>query len=193
LTVQRSQAYSRRGRHTREQLVRSFVELVLAKGYENLSASEVARHAGVGRSTLYSHFQSLNRMLEVSLENPCMVLAASVLPGTSPDRLIALLGHFRSQVHLNAVFFREPILTLWSQCLAHYIGEALRRHRIQLRFRSSVPSDLLPPVLAELQLAIIRRWLQGRSGTSVQAVAHALTASTQQIVCGTDAARCARL
>jgi AcrR family transcriptional regulator len=191
--MQRKQLHNRRSRRTREKVVRSFVELVLAKGYENLSASEVARHAGVGRSTLYSHFGSLSGILEASLENLCTVLAAAVIPGTPADRLIPLLQHFRAQVHRNAAFFREPILSLWSQRLARSIAETSRRQRIQLRMRSPIPANLLPSVLADLQLAIIRRWLQGRPGAAVEAVAHALTASAQLLVCGKDAPRGVRL
>jgi AcrR family transcriptional regulator len=145
--MQRSQAYNRRGRRTREQLVRSFVELVLVTGYGNFSASEVARHAGVGRSTFYRHFHSLSTTLEASLERPCGVLAASVLPGASADGLIAQLVHFRTQVHLNDVIFKESILTIWSRCLSRSIGKALWRHRIKGRFKSSVPPELLSIIL----------------------------------------------
>jgi AcrR family transcriptional regulator len=173
---------ARRGNSTREKLMRSFVELVLSRGYAHLTPGDVAARAGVGRSTLYTHFAGLPRILEASLDRQCATLAASILSGASPGELVPLLRHFHSQRHHNAVFFRDPIRSLWSGRLARAITVKLRRTTNSHPRHSSIPREMLAPVLAELQLAIIVRWLTEAPSLSAEAVALALTASAQRII-----------
>ena len=172
----------RRSDSTREKLVRSFVELVLSRGYEHLTPGDVAARAGVGRSTLYTHFAGLPRILEASLDRQCVTLAASILSGAVAGDLVPLLRHFHSQRYHNAVFFRDPLRSLWSACLARAIAAKLRRTTNSHPRRSSIPREMLAPVLAELQLAIICRWLTKAPSLGAEAIALALTASAQRIV-----------
>jgi AcrR family transcriptional regulator len=176
--------HKKRADRTREKLIRSFVELVLTRGYEHLSPGDVAAHAGIGRSTLYTHFAGLTRILEASLEGLCARLAASVLPGAASKDLVPLIHHFRDQSRQNAVFFREPVCSLWSRCLGRAIAARLRQDRDRYRHRPSIPRHMLPAVLADLQIALIRRWLVDPAGTSAEVLAATLTASAQQLVRG---------
>src|SRR5262249_42797811 len=111
----------RRAERTREKLLAAFIELALTRGYARLSPNDVAARAGVGRSTLYTPFGGLLELLEASLARPCAALAASVRTEPPSDALLQLLGHFRAQWGRNAAFFREPIYSLWSKCLARAI------------------------------------------------------------------------
>ena len=175
---------SRRAESTRDKLLRSFVSLVLDRGYEQLSVYEVVTLAGVGRSTFYTHFRGLRELLEVSLERPCIGLAASVHLRASPSDLIPLLDHFRAQSRTNSVFFRDPIRSIWSRCLARAIAVAVRGDPSRYQHRPVIPRELLAPVLAELQLAIINRWVTSRPSVSAEAIASALSASTHRLITG---------
>ena len=176
----RSAQTLQRGRHTRQRLVRSFIELVLTHGYDQLTPAMVACHAGVGRSTLYTHFAGLAQMLEASLEGPNTVLAASTLRGAPASDLVPLLRHFQSQQHRNAAFFRDPVRAIWARSLARSIAA---RMRCDLTCRKPLlPEDLVVPAVAELQIGLICRWLTGRSNHSADTVALALATSAQRMI-----------
>jgi len=171
-----------RGRHTRQRLVRSFIELVLTHGYEQLTPAMVACHAGVGRSTLYTHFAGLAQMLEASLEGPNTVLTASTLPGARASDLVPLLRHFQSQQHRNAAFFRDPVRSIWARSLARSIAARMRRGVTCRKPRPALPQDLMVPAVAEMQIGLICRWITGRSNHSADAVALALATSAQRMI-----------
>jgi len=142
----------------------------------------VARHAGVGRSTLYTHFAGLARMLEVSLEGPNSVLSASTLPGARASDLVPLLRHFQSQQQRNAAFFRDPVRSIWARSLARAISAGMRRSVHGGNPRPALPRDLVVPAVAELQIGIICRWITARSSHSADTVALALTTSAQRMI-----------
>ena len=175
----------RRTGRTREKLLKAFAGLVLSQGYPRVSVRDIAASAGVGRSTLYMHFGGLPRLLEASLERPCITLASAVRVASSPGDLVPLLRHFHSQAQgHNAVFFRDPIYSLWARCLARAITASLRKDPQRFRYRPAIPRELLCSVLAELQLAIIRHWLMDASSASAETIAAALIASTQRLLMG---------
>lgn len=174
----------RRAVRTRQKLLQAFTELVLTRGYAAISPADVAIRAGVGRSTLYTHFPGLLQMLEASLDRPCRVLADSVRVSGSARDLATLLRHFRTQSVHNAVFFRDPVSSLWAKCLARAILASLRADPDRARHRPAIPRQMLGGVLAELQLAIIRQWLADPAATSAEVVAATLMASTQRLLLG---------
>jgi len=53
----------RRVRRTRESLHKALISLTLEKNYDSITVQEVLDRANVGRSTFYTHFQSLNELL----------------------------------------------------------------------------------------------------------------------------------
>jgi len=142
----------------------------------------VARHAGVGRSTLYTHFAGLAQMLESSLAGPNTVLSASTLPGARASDLVPLLRHFQSQQHRNAAFFRDPVRSMWARSLARAIAAGLRRDVIRRNPGPALPRDLVVPAVAELQIGMICRWITARTNHSADTVALALTTSAQRMI-----------
>src|SRR5712664_3203059 len=53
----------RRVRRTRESLHKALISLALEKHYDSITVQEVLDRADVGRSTFYTHFQSLDELL----------------------------------------------------------------------------------------------------------------------------------
>ncbi len=175
---------SARSKRTREKLLKAFADVVLTRGYVRVRTADVAARAGVGRSTLYTHFSGVLPLLEASLERPCTRLAAAARVGAAASDLLPLLNHFREQWHRNAVFFREPIRSLWSICLARAIARSLRHDPGRMRHRPAIPRELLGSVLADLQIAIICRWLAGPAGTRAETIAATLVASSRRLIMG---------
>ncbi len=53
----------RRVRRTRESLHKALISLALEKHYDSITVQEVLDRADVGRSTFYTHFQSMEELL----------------------------------------------------------------------------------------------------------------------------------
>ncbi len=65
----------RRVRRTRESLHKALISLALEKNYDSITVQEVLDRADVGRSTFYTHFQSMDELLslgETSRERDCL-------------------------------------------------------------------------------------------------------------------------
>lgn len=101
---------------------------------------------------------------------------------TAARDLLPLLIHFREQSHFNPVFFSEPIRSLWTNCLARSIARSLRQDPDRTRHRPAIPREMLGPVLAELQIAIICRWVAAPAATSAETIAATLTESARRLV-----------
>lgn len=61
--VPKSVSVDRRVRKTRRALSRALIELVLEKGYEDVSVQDILDRADIGRSTFYAHFESKEMLL----------------------------------------------------------------------------------------------------------------------------------
>ncbi len=53
----------RRVRRTRESLHKSLISLAIEKHYDSITVQELLDRADVGRSTVYTHFQSMDELL----------------------------------------------------------------------------------------------------------------------------------
>src|SRR5580704_10100186 len=151
--------FDRRALRTRQALLAAFVQLLLSGGYEALTTAQISRRANVGRSTFYSHFASKEALLSESLKRPSLGLAECVDASIAPERLAALLDHFRQQHNVNRIFFADPIRRLWVRALAGLIEPRLRRGRAAA---GGLPRPLLARTLAEMQIGLITHWLTGR-------------------------------
>jgi len=161
----------------------AFVELVLTRGYELVSAREIARKANVGRSTFYLHFASKDELLKESLKFPSRALAGYVSGELGPEQLARLLDHFRAQRDLNRPFFADPIRTLWVKCLATLIQAQLVAQPAS-GARPQVPRALIALTIAEMQIALITHWVTGRAAVKSDVIGATLMASTRAMLSG---------
>lgn len=170
----------RRVHRTRAALMSAFVELVLTRGYEALTAGDISRKANVGRSTFYLHYASKAALLADSLRNVSNQLAACVDGNLIPRQLVPLLQHFWEQRTVNRTFFADPIRSLWVQNLA-----ALMEPRLATRTassRSEFPRSLVALMVAEMQIALITHWLTRKSTLKAELIAGALVANTRAML-----------
>jgi AcrR family transcriptional regulator len=170
----------RRVQRTRQALMSAFIELVLTRGYEALTAEHISRKANVGRSTFYLHYASKAALLAESMRNPSNQLAACVDGNPTPQQLIPLLDHFREQRTVNRTFFVDPIRSLWVKSLA-----ALIEPRLAARTggsQSDLPGALVAIMIAEMQIALITHWLTCRSTLKPELIAATLVANTRAML-----------
>ena len=174
----------RRTQRTRQALMAAFVELVLARGYEDVGIGEIIRKANIGRSTFYLHYASKEALLKASLEHPSDQLAACVAGEVTPQLLAPLLDHFREQRTVNRVFFEHPIRTVWVKSLAALIEPRLAGIAHAGGARPPIPRRLTALVVAEMQVALITHWLTGKFSLKSEVVAAALIANTRRTLAG---------
>lgn len=168
----------RRRQRTRAALQAAFVRLVLKDGYEQLKIGAVALDANVGRSTLYEHYRTKQDLLQATLQAPFSILAELVRPGTSIDRVVGLLTHFRDQQQLTRVLLGWPTRPVLGRTLAALIVDRLSGVNLA---PASIPAEITARQIAEAQLALIECWVLGRPSCEIDAAAHALMATTHAL------------
>jgi AcrR family transcriptional regulator len=169
----------RRAQRTRQALMSAFIELVLTRGYEALTAGEISRKANIGRSTFYLHYPSKQELLAESLRGPSSQLADCVGEDVTPRQMVPLLEHFREQRNLNRAFFCDPIRSLWVKSLAALIEPRLNRAVANGAVRPRIPRSLAALMIAEMQIALIAHWLTGRFTLKSELIAATLIDNTR--------------
>lgn len=91
---------------THASLIEIAVRLVSEKGMEALSLSEVAREAGVNRTTVYYHFDSRDALLGAVRNWSSRQLAAAFAPATSPIERIRYVTRF--------VLENPEVIAMWT-------------------------------------------------------------------------------
>jgi AcrR family transcriptional regulator len=170
----------RRVQRTRQALMSAFIELVLTRGYEAVTAGDISRKANVGRSTFYLHYASKAALLAESMRNPSGQMAACVGGNLRPQQLVPLLAHFWEQRTVNRTFFEDPIRSLWVKSLAALIEPRLAAKSSGIRL--DLPRSLVALVVAEMQIAMITQWLMCRSTVKTELIAATLVANTRAML-----------
>jgi AcrR family transcriptional regulator len=174
----------RRTQRTRAALMSAFAELMLARGYAEVTIADVIRKAHIGRSTFYLHYSSKEALLEDCLKGPSRGLAECVNGAVTLQRMTALLDHFKEQRDVNRVFFGYSIRAVWVKSLASLIEPRLPRGEHRRDVTPLVPRSLTALMVAEMQIALISHWLTGKVWVKSEVVAAALLASTHALILG---------
>jgi AcrR family transcriptional regulator len=172
----------RRSERTRKALLAAFIDLILKHGYESVSISDIVTRANIGRSTFYIHYSGKEDILKQSMALPSSFLANLVGGDVAPDDLVPILVHFREQRTLNKVFFSWPIRQIWVRSLEGQIDKRLQALSNRPGVHPVVPLALIASHLAETQIALIANWLTGRVSCRPEAIAAALSVSTNAAV-----------
>jgi AcrR family transcriptional regulator len=170
------QRIDRRVERTRAALLQAFVDLVLQDGFDAVTVDAVAARANVGRSTYYMHFHSKHDILQHAMAFPNRALARLLDDGIEAAEVVPMLEHFHAQRRINRVFYTDPVRTLWIRGLAAMLEPKLAHRKCATPM---LPLPLIAQHLAELEVGLIARWLQGRYALKPQAVAEALLATVR--------------
>jgi AcrR family transcriptional regulator len=171
----------RRTQKSHSAISAAFIALLHERSYESLTVSDVAARANVGRSTLYEHFRTKRDLLRASLTEPLAKLASTVDPKISNDLLLPLLMHFRQNRHLARMLLTWPTRPLLAQSLADLILIRLKEMTRDL-VSPIIPLEMITTQIAHAQLALIERWLFDTKYCGDEALATALTKSSQSLV-----------
>ncbi|GIH79249.1 TetR/AcrR family transcriptional regulator [Planobispora longispora] len=156
----------RRVRRTRKAVQDALVDLILEKGYQAVTVTDVIVRADIGRSTFYSHFTGTQDVLFSTIEELVETLGGG--DGERPDTpgrafafSLPLLEHVDEQRHL-------------ARALLGPRGDAAVRDRVQQILTSAIragllcalPGDQVPPDDLDLVatcaagafIALLTRW-----------------------------------
>jgi AcrR family transcriptional regulator len=183
--VKRSQSTTRRidprARRTREALLQAFFALVLSQPFEELSAEQIAAHAGVGRSTFYEHFRGKNELLAASIAGPFGALADTVAEKDNTERLTRVLEHFWQNRHVARALFNGPMRARMAAVLERLVRQRLRADRAASA-RFALPAQLASVQIAATLFAPVTAWLTDGPACSAPRLARALRRSTRALV-----------
>ena len=150
---------TRRSEQTRAELMSAFTRLVFAKGFENVSAREVAASAKVARSTFYEHFSGTEDVLRACMTRFFAVVADCVSAKDQPPDLTRVLDHLWSNRRLTDGIFSGHARSILARNQADLVELRLRALSGDL----ALPSRLAAIQIAEAQLALIEGWMRGRA------------------------------
>ncbi|WP_410875391.1 TetR/AcrR family transcriptional regulator [Nocardia sp. A7] len=120
----------RRVRRTRDTLHRALIELMIERGYDKVTVSDIIGRADVGRSTFYAHYRDKDDLLLVSCTE---FLRREIIRTTTPGSPLAPL---RVMFHLAAQYpevYRPligpkataTVVRAYRQGVAELVGELL--------------------------------------------------------------------
>lgn len=168
-------APDRRVARTREAIRAAFNSLLFARGYDDLSASDIAEAANVGRSTFYEHFQGKEEVLATTLV-PVLTPLADACVAAAPDRrLEGVVSHFWDNRRMAKAMMSGRAHGVMARSLAGLIEARLPDDGV-------IPGALLAVQIAHGQLALIEEWLTGRHGCTAGEIAAALQATGRAAV-----------
>jgi AcrR family transcriptional regulator len=166
----------RRVRRTRESLHRALISLALEKHYDSIKVQEVLDRADVGRSTFYTHFQSLDELLISGMQELRTTLHAALENHRKSAKRHENIIAFSRAMFDHAFGYRNVYFALlntgaWAivrQELQGVLEELIRREcKAEIAklktANSDVPVDLFVHYLTSAFFAVLIWWMDRRS------------------------------
>ena len=172
------QAAGRRVQRTREAIRAAFNGLLLTRGYDGFSASDIAEAANVGRSTFYEHYQGKADVLATSLIPVLTPLAEACSSPAPHPRVEVVVSHFWDNRRMAKAMMTGRAQAVMAKQLARLIEDRLTGGDEP----AAIPASLLAVQIAQGQLALIGEWLSGRHGCSAAQIAATLQTTAYAVV-----------
>ncbi|AZM55577.1 TetR family transcriptional regulator [Streptomyces sp. WAC 01529] len=158
-----------RAQRSRARLRTAILELVAAKDPASITMSEVAKHAGVNRATLYQHFPDVNALVTDALEETVahVARAAALCPREAPrDDAPQPLYELFQHIAESAALYRRMLGTQGSALFAARMRERLTAELVasfQEQRRPAgfddVPAEVHAAYLAGALIGVIATWV----------------------------------
>jgi AcrR family transcriptional regulator len=166
----------RRVRRTRESLHKALISLTLEKSYDSITVQEVLDRADVGRSTCYTHFQSMDELLISGTHELRMTLNSALENQRKSAKRHESVIAFSRAMFDHADGYRNVYFALlntgaWPivrQQLQDVLEELIRREckaeMAKLKTANSeVPVDLFVHYLSSAFFVVLIWWMDRRS------------------------------
>ncbi|QIR13920.1 TetR/AcrR family transcriptional regulator [Shewanella aestuarii] len=100
----------------RVQILSSAIDLFCNQGFPNTSMDEVAKHAGVSKQTVYSHFGSKDDLFVAAIESKCVIHQLTEDLLIDPSKPEIAITTFAQQ--FGAMIVSEEAITVFKTCVA---------------------------------------------------------------------------
>ncbi|MCC5575666.1 TetR/AcrR family transcriptional regulator [Microtetraspora sp. AC03309] len=162
----RRESSDRRVRRTRRAIRQALVDLILTKGYEAVTVTDLINRADVGRSTFYAHFTDKEEVLFSSLDELSDLLRLD--PASRSDRLLSftlpMFEHLHEQRRLaRALLGRRGGTAVVAR------GEQIMAAVVRDELLAALPEGSPPPASLDMAvicvtgafMALLRTWADG--------------------------------
>ncbi|MEV1169094.1 TetR/AcrR family transcriptional regulator [Nonomuraea sp. NPDC049784] len=154
----------RRVRRTRRIVQEALVALILEKGFDAVTVTDIIDRADVGRSTFYSHFADKQEVLFSNLDELAFLRPA---PDTRSGELFAFSLPMFEHVHEQRRLVRA-LLGRRGGGQVHARGEQLlaavvRNELVAAGARASASLDLLVVCVVGAFMGLLRAWVDGET------------------------------
>ncbi|MDP9868557.1 MULTISPECIES: TetR/AcrR family transcriptional regulator [Streptosporangium] len=151
----------RRVRRTRQAIQRALIELILDKGYDQVTVSDLIRRADVGRSTFYAHFDSKQAVLLANLDELTFLHAVPSADGPLFAFARPMFEHVHDQRDLvRALLGRRSgraVMAHGEQVLQAVVRDELLARGV----RASTRLDLVVTCVVGAFMAMLAKWVDG--------------------------------
>lgn len=149
----------RRVRRSRRAIQQALVELVLEKGYDAVTVTEIIDRADVGRSTFYAHFTDKQAVLFSNLEELSDVLSPDRGDGSLLAFSLPMLEHVVEQRHMvRALLGRRGGATVIARG-EQMLAEVVRGELLAAGATDSAQLDVVVACVVGAFMAMLRTWV----------------------------------
>lgn len=162
----------RRVLRSRDALHRAMIALVLERGYEAVTISDIVARANVGRSTFYTHYQSKEDLLTTEMHDLRALLTArqKAALNASRDREERMLG-FSLALFEHAVGYRDVYRVLIGERgvaivnnrMRALLADLVRQDLAAVMGDTAVPRSALVQFVVGALMSVLSWWIDRRS------------------------------
>jgi len=153
----------RRSQRTRRALGDAFVELLMEKGYQNISIKEIIDRADVGRSTFYSHYSDKGELFLSQLDRLINLLTQHIPQELSTGNpffpSLGLFKHVKQERKLYKLLVSDAGVDVLTKYLQKSLEEKIGESLLASKQDHEVPIPVIANFLSGSFLSLIRWWL----------------------------------
>ena len=172
----------KRMRRTRKAIKEAYIDLVVEKGPNSISVTELAERADINRKTFYAHYQTTADVLD-DIENETVHYISSIFNeidfdkmGYNPYPLFERLNHLLS-AERDLFTFLEKTRTVGH--IAQKMDEIIRARLMEAMQKKEHLSDVETQIILDFQaagiFAVYLRWHNSDRSTSLKEVAEVIS------------------
>lgn len=153
----------RRSERTRQAISDAFVELLMEKGYDGISITDIIERANIGRSTFYFHYADkdelfagqMNRLLDLLTQHIPEELSA----GNPFFPSLGLFQHIKQQSKLYRMLAWGSGVDVLTKHLQKSMSEVMEQRLKSTAQTYDVPIPVIANFLSGSFLSLVRWWL----------------------------------
>jgi len=156
----------RRSQRTRQALGDALVELMMERGYDDVSIKDIIDRANVGRSTFYSHYADKDELFVGQLDRLMEVLSRHIPQELSDGNpffpSLGLFQHIKEQWKLYRILAWGSGVDVLTKHLQRTMSEKIEQRLLAYGQDYEVPVPILANFLSGSFLSLVKWWLDNK-------------------------------